>query len=239
MPKSSRATALALLLTTWPLMAPRAGDDPPRTGPESEKRFPPLKVPPGFKATLFACDPLVEYPSAIAAGPRAGAIFVAIDYMTRPRGRDRPPRRDPAGRGHRRRRLRRQGDGLRGRLQLDPGARLPRRDPVRHARPVPHGRARPRRRRRGRRPARPADRPGAAAREEPARGCTAPTAWSPATTAGSTWPWATTAATSRGPRATGWCSTAAASCAAGPTAATCTSSPPACATSTTSPSTRS
>ena len=82
MPKSSRATALALLLTTWPLMAPRAGDDPPRTGPESEKRFPPLKVPPGFKATLFACDPLIEYPSAIAAGPRAGAVFVAIDYVT-------------------------------------------------------------------------------------------------------------------------------------------------------------
>jgi len=59
-----------------------AGDDPPRTGPEAEKRFPPLKVPPGFTATLFACDPLVEYPSAIAAGPRAGAIFVAIDYVS-------------------------------------------------------------------------------------------------------------------------------------------------------------
>ena len=82
MPKSSRATALALLLTTWPLMAPRAGDDPPRTGPESEKRFPPLKVPPGFKATLFACDPMMEYPSAVAAGPRAGALFVAIDYIS-------------------------------------------------------------------------------------------------------------------------------------------------------------
>ncbi|MCA1685681.1 MAG: HEAT repeat domain-containing protein, partial [Planctomycetia bacterium] len=82
MPKSSRATALALLLTTWPLMAPRAGDDPPRTGPESEKRFPPLKVPPGFKATLFACDPMVEYPSAVAVGPRAGAVFVAIDYVS-------------------------------------------------------------------------------------------------------------------------------------------------------------
>src|SRR5262245_45068635 len=54
----------------------------PPTGPETEKRFPPLKVPPGFKATLFACDPLIEYPSVIAAGPRPGAIFVAIDYMT-------------------------------------------------------------------------------------------------------------------------------------------------------------
>src|SRR5262249_11146548 len=36
----------------------------------------------GFKATLFACDPLIEYPSVIAAGPRSGSLFVAIDYMT-------------------------------------------------------------------------------------------------------------------------------------------------------------
>src|SRR2546428_309407 len=56
--------------------------EPPRTGPLAEKRFPPLKVPPGFKATLFACDPLIEFPSVIAAGPRPGAIFVAIDYVT-------------------------------------------------------------------------------------------------------------------------------------------------------------
>src|SRR3989449_5855301 len=59
-----------------------AACDPPQTGPQTEKRFPPLKVPAGFKATLFACDPLVEYPSAICAGPRPGALFVAIDYMT-------------------------------------------------------------------------------------------------------------------------------------------------------------
>lgn len=58
------------------------GDEPPRTGPQTEKRFPALKVPAGFKATLFACDPLIEYPSAICAGPRPGALFVAIDYMT-------------------------------------------------------------------------------------------------------------------------------------------------------------
>jgi putative membrane-bound dehydrogenase-like protein len=58
------------------------GDQPPRTGPQTEKRFPLLKVPAGFKATLFACDPLIEYPSAIAVGPRPGAIFVAVDYMT-------------------------------------------------------------------------------------------------------------------------------------------------------------
>ena len=54
----------------------------PHTGPATEKRFPPLIVPPGFKATLFACDPLIEYPSVIAAGPRAGAIFVAVDYVS-------------------------------------------------------------------------------------------------------------------------------------------------------------
>src|SRR5262245_51522708 len=58
------------------------GDEPPKTGPQTEKRFPPLKVPAGFKATLFACDPLIEYPSAICAGPRPGALFVAFDYMT-------------------------------------------------------------------------------------------------------------------------------------------------------------
>ena len=56
--------------------------DPQTTGPETEKRFPPLKVPEGFKATLFACDPLIEYPSSIALGPRANTLFVAVDYMT-------------------------------------------------------------------------------------------------------------------------------------------------------------
>jgi putative heme-binding domain-containing protein len=59
-----------------------AGAELPRTGPQTEKRFPPLQLPPGFKATLFACDPFIEYPSAIALGPRAGSLFVAIDYMT-------------------------------------------------------------------------------------------------------------------------------------------------------------
>ncbi len=59
-----------------------AGGQPATTGPATEKRFPPLKVPPGFKATLFACDPLIEYPSVISIGPKPGAIFVAIDYMT-------------------------------------------------------------------------------------------------------------------------------------------------------------
>lgn len=56
--------------------------DPPTTGPQTEKRFPPLQLPPGFKATLFACDPLIEYPSVIAPGFRNGTLLVAIDYMT-------------------------------------------------------------------------------------------------------------------------------------------------------------
>jgi putative membrane-bound dehydrogenase-like protein len=56
--------------------------EPPPTGPDTEKRFPALQVPDGFKATLFACDPLVEYPSAIAPGPRPGSLFVAVDYLT-------------------------------------------------------------------------------------------------------------------------------------------------------------
>src|SRR5688572_24790301 len=64
------------------LCAPACGAEEPKTGPATEKRFPPLKAPAGFKATLFACDPLIEYPSAISAGPRPGAIFVAVDYMT-------------------------------------------------------------------------------------------------------------------------------------------------------------
>lgn len=52
------------------------------TGPATEKRFPPLRVPAGFKATLFACDPLIEYPSVIALGPRPRTVLVAHDYLT-------------------------------------------------------------------------------------------------------------------------------------------------------------
>jgi putative membrane-bound dehydrogenase-like protein len=59
-----------------------AGNEPAATGPQTEKRFPPLQVPPGFQATLFACDPLIEYPSVIARGPRPGTLLVAVDYMT-------------------------------------------------------------------------------------------------------------------------------------------------------------
>jgi putative membrane-bound dehydrogenase-like protein len=54
----------------------------PVTGAAVAQRFPPLTVPPGFKATLFACDPLIEYPSVISVGPKAGSIFVAVDYMS-------------------------------------------------------------------------------------------------------------------------------------------------------------
>jgi putative membrane-bound dehydrogenase-like protein len=75
------AIVLLPLFAVWPPPS-LAGDDPPRSGPESEKWFPPLSLPPGFAATLFARDPMVEYPSAVAAGPRAGAIFVAIDYVS-------------------------------------------------------------------------------------------------------------------------------------------------------------
>jgi putative membrane-bound dehydrogenase-like protein len=80
---SMRSALPAILLVGTLLFAVHAGDDKPaQTGPATEKRFPPLQVPSGFKATLFACDPLIEYPSVIAAGPRTGAVFVAIDYMT-------------------------------------------------------------------------------------------------------------------------------------------------------------
>src|SRR5207245_4140880 len=76
-----KRTSMCLICCACCFMAVFAGDTP-KTGPATEKRFPPLKVPPGFKAKLFACDPLIEYPSVIAAGPRPGAIFVAVDYMT-------------------------------------------------------------------------------------------------------------------------------------------------------------
>jgi len=75
---------LFLHLLVGVLAYPALAADPIPTGPETEKRFPPLVVPAGFKATLYACDPLIEYPSAIAVGPpeKPGSAFVAIDYMT-------------------------------------------------------------------------------------------------------------------------------------------------------------
>jgi glucose/arabinose dehydrogenase len=56
--------------------------NPRARGRKRKNGSPPLKVPAGFKATLFACNPLIEYPSVISAGPRPGAIFVAVDYLT-------------------------------------------------------------------------------------------------------------------------------------------------------------
>src|SRR5262249_46054605 len=79
---NSTARGLLFSLAIWHSVTACAADKPPKTGPATEQRFPALKVPQGFKAKLFACDPLIEYPSAISAGPRPGAIFVAIDYMT-------------------------------------------------------------------------------------------------------------------------------------------------------------
>jgi putative heme-binding domain-containing protein len=74
---------LIVIFTAWRQCTNAcAGDETTQSGPATEKRFPPLVVPAGFKATLFACDPLIEYPSVISAGPRPGAIFVAVDYMT-------------------------------------------------------------------------------------------------------------------------------------------------------------
>ena len=64
------------------LVCVAVAQEPALTGPETEKRFPPLKVPAQFKATLFACDPLIEYPSVLALGPRSNSIFLAHDYMT-------------------------------------------------------------------------------------------------------------------------------------------------------------
>src|SRR5260370_29260000 len=75
-------SGLLFCLAALPWVAVPAGDILPLAGPPSEKRFPPLKLPPGFKATLFACDPMVEYPSAIAAGPRDGTVFVAADFVS-------------------------------------------------------------------------------------------------------------------------------------------------------------
>ena len=64
------------------ILAETPREQKPPAGAENEKRFPPLNVPPGFTATLFACDPLIEYPSVIALGPRRGSLFLAQDYMT-------------------------------------------------------------------------------------------------------------------------------------------------------------
>jgi putative membrane-bound dehydrogenase-like protein len=80
--KSSLITAVLGLVSCWVLAFCAVASEPPPTGPETEKRFPSLKVPAGLKATLFACDPLIAYPSAIALGPRPRSLFVAVDYLS-------------------------------------------------------------------------------------------------------------------------------------------------------------
>ena len=76
-----------------------------------------------LQGDAFACDPLIEYPSVIAAGPRPGALFVADrlhDRASAPRSCVKSEIR--LDRGHRRRRLRRQGD------RRSPRASTPSRD---------------------------------------------------------------------------------------------------------------
>src|SRR5262249_8971128 len=70
------------LVVCWAAAISAFGNESPQTGPETEKRFPPIKVPSGLTATLFACDPLVAYPSAVALGPRPGSLLVAVDYLS-------------------------------------------------------------------------------------------------------------------------------------------------------------
>lgn len=76
-----RTLALSTVALLLAVLMPH-GAEAPKTGPQTEKRFPPLKLPENFKATLFACDPLIEYPSAIALGPKQGTLFVAADFLT-------------------------------------------------------------------------------------------------------------------------------------------------------------
>ncbi|MBP63688.1 MAG: hypothetical protein CMJ62_19360 [Planctomycetaceae bacterium] len=88
--KSLACTTLAVVfLLLFPGVSVRlqnraraGGIETPEVGPATETRFPPFVVPEGFQATLFACDPLIEYPSVIAIGPHSGTLFVAHDYLT-------------------------------------------------------------------------------------------------------------------------------------------------------------
>jgi len=80
MPCLKRAAVWVVLLSS--ISAPQEPARAPFTREQAEKRFPPLQLPSGFKAALFACDPLIEYPSVIALGPRVGSAFVPYDYMT-------------------------------------------------------------------------------------------------------------------------------------------------------------
>ena len=77
-----RVWGLAVQLVLLVTASSAAARKPTEVGPATEKRFPPLVVPDGFSSTLFACDPLVEYPSVISIGPRPGTLLVAHDYVT-------------------------------------------------------------------------------------------------------------------------------------------------------------
>ncbi len=82
-PATVAAAACLFVANLFPVPTSRVnGQEPMPSGPASEARFPPLVVPAGFKATLFACDPFIEYPSVIALGPRPGRLYVAIDYVS-------------------------------------------------------------------------------------------------------------------------------------------------------------
>jgi putative membrane-bound dehydrogenase-like protein len=82
--KSSAGMKALLCISAGMMLGARlaTAQEPMPTGPETEKRFPVLNVPPQFKVTLFACDPLIEYPSVLALGPRSNSLFLAHDYMT-------------------------------------------------------------------------------------------------------------------------------------------------------------
>ena len=203
-----------------------------------EDRFPPLVVPTGFAATLFAADPLVEYPSAIALGPRPHTLFVAHDYMTglgngdRAAGRD-PPAEDTDGDGYGRRvdALRRGFNSIQG-LALHAGTVYVMHAPLLTA-------------------LRDTDGDGKAdERRDLLSGLGLPPEQNPTrlhcangvAVGHDGWLYLAlgdTAATCRGPKATASCSQGGGILRCRPTAATCTSSPPACGTSTTWPSTRS
>jgi putative membrane-bound dehydrogenase-like protein len=88
MPERSRQHRAARWLLSvaallWGAACPRlpTAAEEPETGPETEKRFPALQAAEGFSARLFACDPLVAFPSCMARGPKPGTLYVAHDYV--------------------------------------------------------------------------------------------------------------------------------------------------------------